>query len=278
MAIGLAASFASQASADVNVAVSINKDKTINVDENITITDTVTIDVTAVLIGQGAAEAQALANVTNFNNTVTLNHVSYNAVLGDGEGPALSNNIGITQANQAAGNNQNQGNLVAAGVTAATDTFANSQSEVDQSNGEGSTNIQDSSMSASIDGSILNNTGVTQFNQDAGNGNNQTNSVAIAAGIDANANSGAASSDVIVALSEASLGQANTFNRVVEGTGDPREQTDNPATATQKLASITGSINNTLGGIVNVNQAAGNNANQGNLVSVAAFVNFSAAQ
>jgi len=273
MAAGLAASFASPSFADVNVTASIDKIKTIDIDENITIDKDVNIDVTAVLNGNGAAEAQALANVTNEGNSITLENATYEASLGDGEGGGgINGNTGITQVNQAAGNAQNQGNLVAFAATGNNEAFTDSQAEVDQFNGEGSINLQNTDITASISQSLNGNTGVTQFNQDAGNSNNQTNAVSIAAGVDTDGE------DVVVALSEAALGQENIFNSVTEGSGDPRLGTQDAASATNKTASIDASMVGNIGGIIGVNQAAGNNANQANLVSVSAFVNFGGAQ
>lgn len=289
MAAGLAAGIASPSFADVNVTVSIDKDKTISVSEHISINKTVNIhvDIGRVvvlepgtgnpigfkLVGLGAAEAQALANVRNQHNTETLEHVSYDAeLLG-----SLSNNTGITQANQAAGNMQNQGNLVAFGATASGDAFANSQAEVDQKNGgvENSRNIvnaKDSIFTANIGaGSLSGNHGILQFNQDSGNNNNQTNAVAVAAGVD-----DPTKQDVVVALSEAALGQESSNNLVVEGGGtDPVGGPQGTAAdSVSKSATISGALNGNSGLVAGVNQAAGNNANQGNVVSIAAYVSF----
>jgi hypothetical protein len=113
--------------------------------------------------------------------------------------------------------------------------------------------------STSIDGSINGPApGIVGVNQNAGNNNNQLNAVAAAAGLDT-----AATTDVTGAMSEAALGQQNggveTGNNVLES-------------GTYKTASITGSLNNNAGAVIGVNQASGNNANQANMVSLAAYV------
>jgi len=295
MAIGVVtaiAGIAAPAFADVDVTVSIAKDKTIVVDEDIVIDKDVNIDIIIgdveilepgtgnptglfFLIGLGAAEAQALVNVENTDNVETLEHVVYSADLTG----SMSGNTGITQFNQAAGNMQNQGNVVAAAVVDTGDAFANAQAEVQQHNGDGPdegaggnvVNAKTSSFTASIGpGSLSGNTGIVQFNQDAGNNNNQTNAVALAAGVD---NDGA--EDVLVALSEAALGQESSNNVVTEGGGTTLangDLTNNDATF--KSATMDGALNGSTGAVIGVNQAAGNNANQGNVVSVAAFVDF----
>lgn len=269
MAIGVAVGIAGPSFADVTVSASIDKIKVVTVIENISITKVINIDVTAVVESLGAAEAQALANVDNFGNITQLENVVYDADLSD----SIIENIGITQANQASGNNQNQGNLVSAAVTATGDAFANSQAEVDQQNGEGNNgegngnflNITDSSMTSTISGSLDGNSGIVQFNQDSGNNNNQTNAVAIAAGVDTD------EQDVVASLSEAALGQANSGHFISEGG-------ESSGDAVFKTADINNSMNGNTGVVMGVNQAAGNNANQANLVSVSAFVDLGGAQ
>lgn len=269
MAIGVAVGIAGPSFADVTVSASIDKIKVVTVIENISITKVINIDVTAVVESLGAAEAQALANVDNFGNITQLENVVYDADLSD----SIIENIGITQANQASGNNQNQGNLVSAAVTATGDAFANSQAEVDQQNGEGNngegrgniTRIRESSMTSTISGSLDGNSGIVQFNQDSGNNNNQTNAVAIAAGVDTD------EQDVVASLSEAALGQANSGHFISEGG-------ESSGDAVFKTADINNSMNGNTGVVMGVNQAAGNNANQANLVSVSAFVDLGGAQ
>lgn len=266
MAVGVVAGFAGQSFADVNVFASITKIKDVDVLEIIDIDKTVNIDVIAVVEADGAAEAQSLANVDNFDNNTQLRNGRYRAETEE----SLLGNIGITQANQASGQNQNQGNLVSAAITATGDAFANSQAEVDQQNGGGEgigniTVLANVDISASINDSLDGNTGIVQFNQDAGVNNNQTNAVAIAAGVDTD------EQDVIAALSEAALGQENSFNSVSEG-GELSSD------ATEKSASITNSMNLNTGVVMGVNQAAGNNANQANLVSISAHVNLNGAE
>jgi hypothetical protein len=263
MAVGVTTALADPAFADVTVTVTVSKDKTITVDESITkekqFEAIIDVDVT----GDGAAEAQALANVLNGGieqgNSVDLDGVFYQAFIGLTGVPvfgSINDNTGITQVSQAAGNMQNQGNLVAVGLTATGDAFVNAQTEVEQRNLNDETtqsSVVNSSFIAGISDSISDNTGVTQVNQDAGNMNNQTNAVAVAAGIQSGL------TDALVALAEAALGQESS-NHVVN-------HSNNIKTAIIGPGSISGNS-----GITHVNQSVGMYANQANVVSVAAAV------
>jgi hypothetical protein len=204
---------------------------------------------------------------------------------------STNRNTGIVGVNQDVGNMSNQGNQVALAVaTPATalppvgtveDTtngvLVNSQSEAQQNNWNNfvyhgeipqPTATSGSLVSdpvdyrggpnevASITGSINNNTGIVNVNQNAGNMNNQGNSEALAVAIDLAG----------FALSEAALGQENSnapqashspFGTVFEY-------------GVQKSASMSGSLNSNVG-VGGVNQAAGNMANQANIFS-ASFI------
>ncbi|MEX1205003.1 MAG: hypothetical protein WEB85_07110, partial [Dongiaceae bacterium] len=92
------------------------------------------------------------------------------------------------------------------------------------------------------------NTGIVGVNQNGGNNNNQTNAVAVAAGLDAG-----------LALAETALGQENSDNYVKD-------------TNTLKRDLIQSSVNNNTG-VVSVNQSAGANNNQSGAVSIAASAN-----
>jgi hypothetical protein len=85
--------------------------------------------------------------------------------------------------------------------------------------------------------------------------NNQANALSLAVSLSAG-----------VALSEADLGQVNTFNTVRES-----DATSGGAVRVgiNKNADIVGSISGNTG-VVGVNQAVGNMANQANVVSIAA--------
>lgn len=209
-------------------------------------------------------------------------------------------NSGIVGVNQNAGTFANQGNLVAAGVVGNGDAFANAQAEADQINSDntfhegkpGATPILDASgdlifpgnpeglntFTAIITGSIndTDGIGIVGVNQNAGNSSNQLNAVAIAAGLAVDGNIDELGATV--ALAEAALGQVNgddpaTIDASTEPGIQPADE-GNVVTeeSTLKTATILSSLNGNSGGVIGVNQAAGNNVNQGNLVSIAAFV------
>ena len=89
--------------------------------------------------------------------------------------------------------------------------------------------------------------GLIGINQNAGNMNNQTSSVALALGVGAQ-----------VALSESALGQVNSGNKVYE-------------VGTMKTDLIENSLNYNLG-TVQVNQSSGNMNNQGSSIAISATV------
>jgi hypothetical protein len=247
--------------ADVTVTATITKDfdekvtETLNKVVNMTIT--VKTPVPALSAG-GAAEAQALANVTTEGNTVTTSTGdSRTASLGgpapgpEGDGSILTN-LGIVGMNQDVGNMANQANSVAVGLTDSSGAAADAQAEVSQANtGNSSTETSGPTVNASpgrhatIQNSINDNIGVVGFNQNAGNMNIQTNTMALAVGLTAQ-----------VALSEAALGQTNQGNNVTE-VGSPLPL--DPTLIQDSLISNAG--------VVSVNQTTGNMNNQGSSFS-----------
>jgi hypothetical protein len=281
------------ASADVNVTATINKTKDITVTESITINKTIDIVVAAAFTNRdilAAAEANALLNITNNNNTVdgkdvnldegtpASDHVpgvtDYNlrlsAVIGDTEQGSVNNNTGVFGLNQDVGNMTNQGNAVSiAGVTDLP-SFADAQAGGDQSNTNNT--AQDFERIRDLDGNVLEFSDI-QADHDrdrflAGKEATITNSISSNTGImNVNQNAGnmnnqsngvaiAIGLGALVALSENDLGQTNAHNTVTE-------------VETVKHDTITDSINNNVG-IVSVNQSVGNMNNQGNVVSLAA--------
>jgi hypothetical protein len=284
IALALAwAAVATPASADVDVLATINKNKDINITETITVNKTATIVVGAVYDLQGAAEAQAVLNVDNHNNTVNgadpsdpnrIDDVDsglseeYGLDLDASMTRSVNENTGVFGFNQDVGNMTNQGNVVSVAGIARLDAVADSQAHADQKN-QGNTSIEferlrdtngdlivitpsvtpsnfQTNKHALILNSINDNTGVINVNQNAGNMNNQSNGVSAAIGIGA-----------LVALSDADLGQLNSGNYVHE-------------VETVKVGTIQGSVNNNVG-VVNVNQSTGNMNNQGNVVSLSAI-------
>lgn len=256
--------------ADLTLFVDVFKDKDKVVFEDLQKLKFATVNVVGDFVPEGAAEAEALANVLNEGNRVDDNvggtstnfGIERDALL-DG---SINNNTGIVGVNQDVGNMVNQANIVAVAATDTATAFADSQAAVDQANRGNSSRQEeqlnpplsqvsgppfdpalfDPDRTASIIGSVNSNAGIIGVNQNAGNMNNQTNAVALAVGIGSQ-----------VALAESELGQVNTGNTVVE-------------VATVKLDRITDSVNlNT--GIIGVNQSSGNMNNQASAISFSAI-------
>jgi hypothetical protein len=284
MAAGMAVGMAAPASADVDVTVTVDKTKTITVTETITLNKDVTITANVDRELSRAAEASAMVNHTIDNNTVDRNinnallgapdglRLTRGALIGPDGSPdgSIDGNTGVTGVNQDVGAMANQGNVWSMGITADDpsdpDTFADAQAEVDQSVTGNHVDLTDLNGTAGGDGilftanietSINDNIGLTAVNQNAGNMNNQDNTVAAAAGL----GTGSANiSGAAVALAEAALGQETTGNTVNEG-----PNTDGVI----KLATIVDSVNGNVG-ITQANQSVGNMGNQGNVAAIGA--------
>lgn len=253
-----ACALAVPASAEVNALVFVNVTKDVQIFENIFKFKQVSIDVEFNEFPTGAAEALALVNQENTVNTANVDMDaggfavdSLDALIQD----SVNGNVGVTQVNQDVGVGVNQGNVLALAVTDADFSFADAQSAVDQVNAgnvailTGPFTPNDPERTAKIIGSVNGNQGVTQVNQNAGNWVNQANAASVALGD--NSDGGGA----ILALSDAFLGQVNSGNLV-------------DAFTTGKGDVIDGSIIGNSG-ITSVNQAAGNNINQGTAISFA---------
>ncbi|MEJ2122888.1 MAG: hypothetical protein P8Z76_19755 [Alphaproteobacteria bacterium] len=255
--LGAAAAFAlaaNTAKADVFVAADVKLDKDIRVVELIAKVKLVALIAVIQARPQKAAESEALINQSNTNNKACENCAEKIDSIVD----SLNGNSGITSVNQASGNMNNQGTVIAFSVANVfTDGdgdgngpargFAEAQAagaQLQQFNTVETINVP--FRDAIIRGSINRNSGVVTVNQAPGNLNNQANALSIAV----------ARTLQGVALSEAVLGQKNANNNVTEMN-------------THKRAVIAGSIRNNSG-IVAVNQAAGNMANQTNMVAIAA--------
>ena len=244
---------ASPALADVFVTATITKDKDVYVTETVEKYKTISINVTSDPIHNGAAEAHAIANVTNSDNTVADHQRGYAVIRRDTSiNGSINNNIGVVGVNQDVGNMVNQANVVAVGLTEATESLVHAASEVSQATSSNSVQRSDGDFhpfvpqfKASLNGSVLNNIGITGVNQNAGNMNSQTNALALALGQDAT-----------MALAESALGQVNSYNQTSE-------------IGTVKEAKIWNSVNSNIG-ITQVNQSTGNMNNQGSSISVAA--------
>ncbi len=238
---------AAPAMAEVNILVLIDKNKDILIlediikDKNINLTVLVDIDV------EKFAESLALFNQENKHNHACENCAEKTDEILN----SINHNLGITTVNQAAGNMNNQGNVISVAVDAAVfvpgdDGFAESQASGDQVMKHNDINtINILFRDALIDHSVNHNTGLTLVNQSVGNMMNQANAVSIAVSLLPG-----------VALSEADLGQVNKHNDVVESD-------------VIKNVLVDHSINHNIG-VTQVNQAAGNNGNQANVFSIAA--------
>jgi hypothetical protein len=114
-------------------------------------------------------------------------------------------------------------------------------------NPDGTITILDTAVkTATIENSVISNTGITGVNQNTGNSSNQHNGVSLAVGVGA-----------IAAMSEAALGQSNSGNTVDE-------------VGTVRTASLTASVM-LNSGITAVNQNTGNFNNQSSMVSFSAI-------
>ena len=293
----LTAGMAAPALADVDVTVLVSKDKTITVNESLSkdVTVTITLDVDVDL--DRAAEAIALVNHTAADNVVDRviatpaatddEAVVRTALIGDvAAGGSVSGNQGVTGVNQDVGAMTNQGNIWSVAVSEDSDspptpndppdTFVDAQAEVDQLTTRNTVDWEPGAsqnnaiiITANIEDSIIANRGLTAVNQNAGNMNNQSNAVAVAAGLfqglispnNVPPCSPACFDGAVVALAEAALGQETTDNIVLEGPNDPH----------LKLATMLDSVQRNIG-VTQVNQDTGNMGNQGNVTAVGAAV------
>jgi hypothetical protein len=263
------------AAATLDLTVTVDKTKNVEVTVDLTVTKTVDIIVNLNEEYEGAAEAHALANVENLNNTVDActEAVCPNGPAQEGGFDAFNldlearlidsvlNNDGIVGVNQDVGNMVNQANILAFARTEFTDgtsqIVSDAEAEIDQVNRNNIVRqeeflpqiddiFDDPDHEATISNSIIGNDGIVGVNQNAGNMNNQTNAVAMVIG-EGNA----------TVLTEASLGQENSFNNVT-------------GIETVKVDLISGSINENSG-VVSVNQSVGNMNNQGSAIAFGAL-------
>jgi hypothetical protein len=253
-----AGALAVPASANVDALVYVNIEKNVNIFENINKWKDVDVDVyfDNDLI-DGAAEATSLINQENIQNIADVlmdgdDGFADDALDASIDSGSVSGNNGITQVNQDVGVGANQGNVLSLAVTNAETSFADAQSTVDQKNVQNSALLvgpftpDHPERTAVISDSVNGNIGITQVNQNAGNWVNQANAASVALG-----DSGGA----ILALADAFLGQVNSGNFV-------------DAFITTKQNDILNSVNGNSG-VTMVNQASGNNINQGTAISYA---------
>lgn len=282
----LGGAMAVPALADVTVFATIDKTKDVTVTETLDIEKDITVFVVmGTLLDNtntglidpknffAAAEADAIVNVVNRDNTVGPDLVITQTPQDDRNvrrtnriANSILLNRGIVGVNQDTGDNNNQSNVVAVAFTDFPDSLVNAQVAVDQLNTGNTafhredgftplpipapTTLPGSAFHTNVEmlDSVNFNIGIVGVNQNGGNNNNQTNAVAVAAGLDAG-----------LALAETALGQENSDNYVKD-------------TNTLKRDLIQSSVNNNTG-VVSVNQSAGANNNQSGAVSIAASAN-----
>jgi len=228
----------------------------------------------AYLDPKARADAEAVKNDLNYNNYMEVGASDFT----DNMNGSFSNFTGIGQSNQAAGQMNNQGNVVAVGFVSSNDAYSSALAAVGVSNqnNEFSANHRKDGFGGYMDWwtpdcsltqtDNMNNsfncfTGIGQSNQSAGSMNNQNNAVAVAAGVDEAGHGGwcgFSGGGSMVAMAGSELAMTNSCN-------------------TFKLdkATFTNNMNgsfNSFVGIGQSNQSAGNMNNQCNVVSVAAAV------
>jgi hypothetical protein len=241
IAVGLGAG---SALADVDVNAVVSKDKDTFISESITRDKDIILDVQVMSVAAKFSEALAIINQSG-QNIVNESETSRT----DNITGSVNNNSGITVANQSSGSLNNQGSSISGTANADAgpggQVFSEAQAAAGQYNSSSTltANIV-TDRTASIDASLNENIGVLHANQSVGNMNNQGNGLALALSFGSGG----------VVLSDAALGQSNSGHVISEY-------------AVLRTASMQGSVN-TNNGIVGVNQAAGNFANQANLVAV----------
>lgn len=272
-AVAGAALLASSASADVFVLGTVNKTVTVDIEETITKNKFAFLDVVLVDVPEKFAESYALINQRNQGNRACGNCAEkLDQIIG-----SISGNVGITSVNQSSGNMNNQSTVIAfawdlpenppgppgPGQDPGNTGFAHAQLAASQymlTNIVDTVNIvfRDAILTNSVNGNI----GITAVNQSAGNINNQANGLSLAVSLSNG-----------IALADTALGQFNQGNLSGTNQHDTTAVTGQSERNVSKQVLIQGSISGNLG-ITQVNQAAGNFANQSNTVTLAVTGNF----
>src|SRR3990172_2231498 len=241
--IGALALLPAAAFADVDIDVDIEKDKKKIVFEKVVKLKAALILALVVKITDQAAESETLVNQTNTDNS-QIN--IFNDSTSDTN--SVSGN-GIVGVNQASGNMNNHANAVSVAADGRNiplalffgGSFAESQAASDKKNK--SNYVLDKFSVSSSDLSSVSGNGIINVNQASGSLNNQANAVSVAVGV-----------DPAISLSEADLGQVNSWNSAFSFF----------SISSAEIGSVTGN------GITGVNQSSGHMNNQSNVVSVAA--------
>lgn len=247
--------------ADVTINATFFKNKDTNITETIYREKAVFLQVQVMPDVTKFSEALSLVNqATSSNSMVEQTTHRVDEIVN-----SVNNNVGLTILNQSSGDLNQQGSS-ASGTTNAGNTgvvFSEAQAGAEQRSNNNSLVQSDlrydanvpldgkpdtlpavAGKTARIENAIKANTGVVHVNQAVGNMNNQANTLALATSFGQGG----------IVLADAVLGQKQTGNSVAE-------------TGVLRTAIFTNTvIGNT--GIVSVNQAAGNLANQANVVAI----------
>jgi len=262
------------ATCDVSLDGQVTLTKTVTINQDRTDNYTTSIN-NKTFDPKARADAEAVKNDLNYNNCLQVGASTFT----DNLNTSFNWFTGIGQSNQAAGQMNNQGNVVAVAFVNNNDAYSSALTAVgvkNQNNEFYGNNTKDGGLLAgwcrpdavltqtdNLGDSFNHFIGIGQSNQSAGSMNNQNNAVSVAAGVDTDSgdhgalwNFGAKGSMVAMAASE--LAMTNTSNKY---------QLDK--------ATFTTSMNNSFNGFTGIgqsNQSAGNMNNQCNVVSVGAAV------
>jgi hypothetical protein len=245
---------ASMANAEVYVTGTVDKTKTITVTETLDIQKYVFLTVFEFIYVDAVSEQDIVKNQENYLNFVEDELASSVAEILDNTGAAIN---GVVLINQSPGHQNNQGNEIS--ITYAISpffdgVFAHAQVSVGQNNysneyanvGGPTLNSDTIGEAGGTDGPFSNGEGIVDINQASGHQNNQNNGQAISLG-----------EYTVYALGEIDLGQFNTDNYI-----NVSDQT--------RFDTIAGGAFAGFHGIVKVNQSAGSQNNQANVVNIAA--------
>ena len=200
------------------------------------------------------ADAEAAKNDLNKGNEFNLGD---DPVFMDDMRGSFKDFCGIGQSNQAAGQMNNQGNIVSVAFVKSDQAYSSTLAAVGSINVGNDFEVNSSLLKQTdaISDSFNGFAGIGQSNQAAGNMNNQNNVVGASAGVE-----DPHSAPTMVAMSGSELALTNTCNEV---------KISNAVFTNSMDGSYKG-----FTGIGQSNQSAGNMNNQANVVSVAVVVSF----
>jgi tetrahydromethanopterin S-methyltransferase subunit B len=233
---------------DVGFDVNVEKNKEINIEKNVEKNFEFTLELGIEIIGFPQwAEVEAFKCDHNEGNEVSVSELGGTNNISD----SFNEFTGIAQINQASGLLNNQGNIMAAGLTdksGDTNTFGLSMVEaaVEKANMGNELTVDEMYNSDNIANSFNSFTGLAQINQASGILNNQNNVVVIGTNLNTTG---------LVAENDTFLTMQNAGNEVAVNEMSP-------------TANIADSFNQYTG-VAQINQAPGALNNQTNIISVA---------